>query len=468
VNKRAEREREREREREILSAFVFWSRGKRRRVEMGPKPITWQVYVHKLRSWAPPISVKLEDLKNAGDEGIDFVPARPHLILVVDTTTGKFLTTREDENGKGEDVNIVRGPEPPSNEYIVNYIEKIIENPKVLNETGGEEEGSDKKKKIEKPTKIVFACTKTATNTDTNDEDSCSYVKGTRDLLKKLDIQTGFASVPKEIIQNIIREQIEPNMNPPAEEWSTDHLPGLMESVDGFTPKFGLSLFTAATQYLCTVMQHEEKLKKMKFFTVEYGVKLDENNKAKLSACMTIDHSNCTLTVYKNEAEAKHIIAELEKEGEEVDMSKKSLQNCVFLGEGDAPFEDIDAKEKYDWPCAASAGEDPSTAREGVDLRDLYPIFAKMDFGEDGVLTIRRPQLIELQMFEVALSAISAFILNHSQGQDRIGIQMTSYAMKGEPTEIKAVIEAKDSLDGSSGVSAEDKISEKVSKLDIA
>ena len=132
-------------------------------------------------------------------------------------------------------MNIVRGPEPPSNEYIVNYIEKIIENPKVLNETGGEEEGSDKKKKIEKPTKIVFACTKTATSTDTNDEDSCSYVKGTRDLLKKLDIQTGFASVPKEIIQNIIREQIEPNMNPPAEEWSTDHLPGLMESVDGLS-----------------------------------------------------------------------------------------------------------------------------------------------------------------------------------------------------------------------------------------
>jgi len=58
--------------------------------------------------------------------------------------------------------------------------------------------------------------------------------------------------------------------------------------------------------------------------------------------------------------------------------------------------------------------------------------------------------------------------MNHSQGQDRIGIQMTSYAMKGEPTEIKAVIEAKDSLDGTSGVSAEDKISEKVSKLDIA
>ena len=60
----------------------------------------------------------------------------------------------------------------------------------MLNERDGEEEEEkDKKtKKIEKPTKIVFACTKTATNTDTNDEDSCSYVKGTRDLLKKLDI----------------------------------------------------------------------------------------------------------------------------------------------------------------------------------------------------------------------------------------------------------------------------------------
>ena len=86
-------------------------------------------------------------------------PARPHLILVVDTTTGKFLTTREDENGKGEDVNIVRGPEPPRTNTLL-ITSRRLENPKVLNETGGEEEGSDKKKKIEKPTKIVFACTK--------------------------------------------------------------------------------------------------------------------------------------------------------------------------------------------------------------------------------------------------------------------------------------------------------------------
>ena len=37
-------------------------------------------------------------------------------------------------------MNIVRGPEPPSNEYIVEYIEKILKNPKVLNERDGEEE----------------------------------------------------------------------------------------------------------------------------------------------------------------------------------------------------------------------------------------------------------------------------------------------------------------------------------------
>ena len=70
-------------------------------------------------------------------------------------------------------------------------------------------------------------------------------------------------------------------------------------------------------------------------------------------------------------------------------------------------------------------------------------------------------------MFEVTLSAISAFILNHSQGQDR-RYSDDFIRDEGEPTEIKAVIEARDSLDGSSGVSAEDKISEKVSKLDIA
>ena len=210
--------------------------------------------------------------------------------------------------------------------------------------------------------------------------------------------------------------------------------------------------------------QHGEKLEKIKFFNIEYGLRLDENNKATLSCCVTIDHSNCTLTVYKNEAEAKKIIEELEKEeGEEVDMTKKSLQNCLFLGEELSPFEDIDAKEKYDWPCAASAGED--TSGEEVKERDMYPVFTKMDFEEDGTLTIRRPQLVELQMFEVALNAISASLLNPDQ--NKIGIQMTSYAMKGEPTEVKAFIEARDGTD-SGGVTAAENISEKVGKLDIA
>ena len=194
--------------------------------------------------------------------------------------------------------------------------------------------------------------------------------------------------MPKEIIQNIVREQIEPNMNSPAEEWSTDHLPGLMESVDGFTPKFGLSLFTAATQYLCTVTQHEEKLEKMKFFTVEYGLRLDENNKAKLSACVTIDHSNCTLTVYKNEAEAKHIIAELEKEGEEVDMSKKSLQNCVFLGEETAAFEGYRREGKVRLAMRGFCWKD-QVAREVKDLRFVSDLCEKWVL-EKTVLTIRR------------------------------------------------------------------------------
>ena len=437
---------------------------------MAPKSskpsIVWQVYVHKLRAWAPPISVKLEDLENS-EEGASFIPARPHLILVVDTSTGKFLTSKEDENGKGEDVNIVRGPEPPSNEYIVEYIEKILKNPKVLNERDGEEEkeeGKEKGKTIEKPAKIVFACTTTATNTDGSGEDLCSYVHGTRDLLKKLDIQTGFATVPKEIIQTIIREQIEPNMNPPAEEWTTAHLPGLMESVDGFTPKFGLSLFAAAIQYLSNVTQHPEKLEKIKFFKIHYGLQLDKDNKATLSCCVSIDQTNYALTLYRNEDEAKNIIAEFEKdEKEEVDMTGKSMQNCMFLGEESTPFEDIDAREKYDWPCAATAGEDPS-GDKGKE-RELFPVFTKMNFEEDGTLTMNRPQLIELQMFEVALSAIAA-LLSHP-GEDKIGIQMTSYAMKGEPTEVKAFLEARDGTNNDEKTAA-DKISENVGKLDIA
>jgi len=141
-----------------------------------------------------------------------------------------------------------------------------------------------------------------------------------------------------------------------------------------------------------------------------------------------------------------------------VDMTGKSMQNCMFLGEESTPFEDIDAREKYDWPCAATAGEDGTE-------RELFPVFTKVNFEEDGTLTMNRPQLIELQMFEVALSAIAAFLSN--PGEDKIGIQMTSYAMKGEPTEVKAFLEAMDGTNNDEKTAA-DKISENVGKLDIA
>ena len=68
-------------------------------------------------------------------------------------------------------------------------------------------------------------------------------------------------------------------------------------------------------------------------------------------------------------------------------------------------------------------------------------------------------------MFEVALSAIAAFLSN--PGEDKIGIQMTSYAMKGEPTEVKAFLEARDGTNNDEKTAA-DKISENVGKLDIA
>lgn len=36
---------------------------------------------------------------------------------------------------------------------------------------------------------------------------------------------------------------------PENQEWGTQHLPGLMESVEGFTPAFGASLFAAAAAF---------------------------------------------------------------------------------------------------------------------------------------------------------------------------------------------------------------------------
>ena len=52
---------------------------------------TWHVYVHKLRAWVP-----TEETSGLSPE--EQRPTRPHLILVVDTGDGAFLSHEHEEN----------------------------------------------------------------------------------------------------------------------------------------------------------------------------------------------------------------------------------------------------------------------------------------------------------------------------------------------------------------------------------
>jgi hypothetical protein len=428
------------------------SNNKKKKTTSATRELIWQVYVHRLRTWAPPSNVKIKDIETK------FVPCRPYLILVINTNDGSFLTSAEEEEESG--LNIKRGPEKPTNAYICDYIKKILDSPRILNDKGEEEEDFDadaeKKKKIEKsiekPKMIVFADTKTARNQDINDEDSCSYVKGCREQLKKIGIKTGFRSVPEEVIEAVIREQIESNMNEAQESWGVEHLPGLMESVDGFTAQFGTNLFTAAASYFndralfdLSKIDTNSTNYKGRYFVVEYLLPIDANNHAKLRACCHVDQETLALTIYKNEEDAKRTAEEMEKDGDDVasSMKQKSMQVCIFQGEHQVPFEDLDSKEKFDWPCALAVDANLGELKVGdiVEPKEVYPIFSKVLL-EDSSVTINRPQLMELQMFEFALMAIPT-LLEQKPRKKILECLMYTFAMKGEAKPIHGKIEEK-------------------------
>ena len=120
------------------------SNNKKKKTTSATRELIWQVYVHRLRTWAPPSNVKIKDIETK------FVPCRPYLILVINTNDGSFLTSAEEEEESGP--NIKRGPEKPTNAYICDYIKKILDSPRILNDKGEEEEDfdadADEKKKI--------------------------------------------------------------------------------------------------------------------------------------------------------------------------------------------------------------------------------------------------------------------------------------------------------------------------------
>jgi len=194
----------------------------------------WQCYVHKLRAWV------------AGDDG---VPVRPYLMLVISTEDGALLTCEPgDTDGEGVGGNVVKSA--PSAETVMAFLQRVMTYPRVMNTSKAGE-----KRTPSRPSAIRFADTATAAmhlgDPDKwADETACPYVRSCAAGLAVLGVHDcTFAPVPQQLVREIIRGQIEPNMAPQNQEWGTQHLPGLCQSVEGFTPAFGASLFAAAASF---------------------------------------------------------------------------------------------------------------------------------------------------------------------------------------------------------------------------
>ena len=78
----------------------------------------------------------------------------------------------------------------------------------------------------------------------------CPYVVACAPRLAAVGIECAWQPAPEFVLQTAVPD-IERRMVPP-EHWGTPQLPGLAEAVDGWTPRFGRSLFAAAAELLAS------------------------------------------------------------------------------------------------------------------------------------------------------------------------------------------------------------------------
>lgn len=358
----------------------------------------WQVYVHKLRAYV------------MGDDGS---PVRPHLMLVISTKDGQFLACEpasgDDEAGGG---NVVK--DRPTPEALLDFLKKVMTHPRVMNTTAAGE-----KRKAARPESIRFADTHTASlHLGEKDkwagETACPYVEGCRAGLAECGVDdVGFAPVPPDLIESIIRTQIEPSMAPDNQEWGTQHLPGLSQSVDGFTDAFGGSLFAAAAEF--ARVSPWTALTKRRPVQISYRLVLREDVAMRLTAYVSVvgskEEGSFGFAVHKTLDEAKRayeVEVRGDAAGDDVESSGESVngQSCMFASVYETPFEDVDDAERAGWDLAPMEDEPGEY---------YWPIFCKMTFekGEDGTedaLSLTRPAIVELQCFELALKAVVALI----------------------------------------------------------
>lgn len=400
---------------------------------------TWQVYVHKLRAWVPSAT------PTTTEDAPDPIPTRPYLILIVSAKDGAFLSHEHDENERG---NVY--VDEPTCEDVVDFVAKTIAAPRVLNSSRAKD-GTAGKEKRGKPSRVRLACTTSASAKRGEPKswatyDGCKYVRGCRDGLKaKCGIDdVEFAPVPRELIETIVRGQIEPSMAPKEQAWGTQHLPGLMESVDGFTSAFGASLFGAAKDFVaCEPWKALERRRPVK---VSYRLTLRDDLTMRLTAFVSVDgdleRENLGFTVHKTLTNAQAAY-EVEHGNEDVEASVEG-QTCMFASAPETPFEDIDAAELYDWPVVPSEKEIGGA---------LWPLFFKIGLDEEtgDNLEISRPAIIELQCFEVALKAVTSLVAkgdlkcvgkeeNQRAAAGPWTVGVSSFAAKGEKEKIEIEI----------------------------
>ena len=398
---------------------------------------TWQVYVHKLRAWVPSAA-------SVTDETAEPIPTRPYLILIVSAKDGAFLSHEHDEGERG---NVF--VDEPTCEEVVDFVAKTIEAPRVLNSSRAKD-GTGKEKRG-KPSRVRLACTTSARAKAGEPKswatyDGCKYVGGCKEGLKEKcgidDVE--FAPVPRELIETIVRGQIEPSMAPQEQAWGTQHLPGLMESVDGFTSTFGASLFGAAKEFVaCEPWKALERRRPVK---VSYRLTLRDDLTMRLTAFVSVDgdldSENLGFTVHKTLTNAQAAY-EVEHGNEDVEASVEG-QTCMFASAPETPFEDIDAAELYEWPVVPSEKEIGGA---------LWPLFFKIGLDEEtgDNLEISRPAIIELQCFEVALKAVTSLVAkgdlkcvgeedNQRAAAGPWTVEVSSFAAKGEEEKVEIEI----------------------------
>ncbi len=403
----------------------------------------WQVYVHKLRAYV------------MGDDG---VPVRPYLMLVVSTKDGQFLACEpadgDDEAGGN---NVVKAF--PTPETLLAFLKRVMTHPRVMNTTAAGE-----KRKPARPESIRFADTNTASLHLGEKEKwagvtACPYVEGCRAGLAECGVDDiGFAPVPTDLIETIIRQQIEPSMQPDNQEWGTQHLPGLMESVDGFSPAFGGSLFAAAAEF--ARVSPWTALAQRRPVQIAYRLVLREDVAMRLTAFVSVvggkEQGSFGLAVHKTLQDAKKAYEiDAGDKGDDETLDTVNGQSCMFASVYETPFEDVDAAEANEWDVAPME-DDPGES--------YWPIFCKMAFekGENGAedaLSLTRPAIVELQCFELSLKAVVDLIksgelrcvdekVRDSAGPWTVKCQTFAGSAEGETAEIEVEVSLP-SLDGS-------------------